>query len=227
MPPSPKPRGRLLSPAMMNRRIDDAIQAVRTAAGEHSRAETRALLVAEVRARGVMPPPPTVDLLVDDIAGSPAQQVAVQAKLGWFALRFLGAAMRHRPLPAWDVTATRVVASGLPIRPVEVILSGDASQHLAVGDADIFEVWFASASPGSVPGQPLVQEQDAAGELVAVFRGEHQIGVLDPDASAAWRPRLYEGRERSQTVVTFGTRRQADNGEWRLQVGLPAPWRRR
>jgi hypothetical protein len=217
MPQDPKPRDRVLSPAVMSRRIDDAIEAVRIGPAGQSRAETRAQLVAELRARGVMPAPPTVDQLLDAIAGKPAQRVAVQAKLGGFALRFLGAAIRHQPLPAWDVTATWIVGSSLPVRPVDVILAEDASQHLAVGGADIFEVWLALVTPGPVPGQPTNQGQD----VVAVFRGEHQVGVLDPKASAAWRPRLHESQERSQTLVTFGTRRQADNGAWRLLVGLP------
>jgi hypothetical protein len=221
--PDPGPGGRLLSPAVMNRRIDDAGEAVRMGARGRSRAETRALLVAELRARGIMPPPPTVDLLVDYVAGGPAQRVAFQAKPGGFALRFLSAAIRHRPLPAWDVTATRPVPSSLPVRPVEVILSGDARQHLAVGDDDIFEVWFAPATPESAPGHAEAQGEDAADHLVAVFRGEHQVGVLDPDASAAWRPLLQESREVSQTLATFAARKQAETGEWRLLVGLPMP----
>jgi hypothetical protein len=168
-----------------------------------------------------MSSPPSVDLLVDYVAGAPAQRVGFQAKLGGFALRYLSAAIRHRPLPAWDVTAMRLVPSSLPVRPVEVILSGDARQHLAVGDADIFEVWLAPATPESSPGHAVAQGENQADHLVAVFRGEHQVGVLDPDASAAWRPLVHESREVRQTVVTFATRKQADTGEWRLLVGPP------
>jgi hypothetical protein len=199
------------------------VEAVRTGARGRSRDETRALLVAELRARGIMSSPPSVDLLVDYVAGGAAQRVGFQAKLGGFALRYLSAAVRHRPLPAWDVTAMRLVPSSLPVRPVEVILSGDARQHLAVGDADIFEVWLAPATPESGPGHAVALGEDQADHLVAVFRGEHQVGVLDPDASAAWRPLVHESREVRQTVVTSATRKQADTGEWRLLVGLPMP----
>lgn len=221
--PDPGPGGRLSPPAVTNGRIDDAVEAVRMGARGRSRAETRALLVAELRARGIMSPPPSVDLLVDYVAGGPAQRLAFQVRQAGLALRFLSAAIRHRPLPAWDVTATRIVPSSLPVRPTEVILSGDASQHLAVGDADIFEVWLTLVTPGSAPGHGMAESADASDHLIAVFRGEYQVGALDSDASAAWRPLLHESREVSQTVVTFATRKQADTGEWRLLVGLPLP----
>lgn len=56
---------------------------------------------------------------------------------------------------------------------------------------------------------------------MAVFRGDYQIGVLDPEASAAWRPLVHGGDGENRTVTTYAARRHADNGEWRLLIGLP------
>jgi hypothetical protein len=145
-------------------------------------------------------------LLDLDIVGGPARRLAFQAKLGGFALRLLSAGIRHRPLPQWD-TRVRHVHSSLPFRPVEVILHRDASQHLAVGDADTFEVWFGPANPNSDHDHSQTEGENAANQPVAVFRGEYQVGVLHPNTSAAWRPLLHEGREASCTVVTFATRK--------------------
>ena len=63
--------------------------------------------------------------------------------------------------------------------------------------------------------------KDTAEQPVAVFRGDYQIGVLDPDASAAWRPLVQENRDENRTVTTYAARRQTDTGEWRLLIGLP------
>lgn len=158
-----------------------------------------------------MPAPPTVDLMVDIIVGGLAQRLAMQAKLGGFAVRFLSAAVRHQTLPRWDVGATRVVHSSLPFRPVDVILDQGAAQHLDVGDADTFEVWFGTGTPSP----------DQAPQPVIVFRGDYRVGVLDPEASAAWTAQLHDSRGTGQTVVTFATRQLTDNGEWRLLTGLP------
>ncbi|MDR0342605.1 MAG: hypothetical protein LBI49_05700 [Nocardiopsaceae bacterium] len=107
--------------------------------------------------------------------------------------------------------------STLPSRPVEVILDHDASEHLAVGDAGTYDVWFGPAASSSSDRHTRPQAEDTADQPVTVFRGEYKVGVLDRDSSAAWRPLLHEGR----TVTTFATRRQAETGEWRLFVGLP------
>lgn len=169
--------------------------------------------------------PPEVDLLVDSIFGGAlrreAKRLAVQAKLAGFAARFLGAAMSHRPLPRWDVTATRAVHSTLPFRPIEVVVDREASKHLGVGEADAFEVWLAPATPDSGHDRPEADSEDIPARPVAVFRGDYQVGVLDPDASDAWRPVLYESQGRGQIVTTVAARKPVGNNEWRLLVGLP------
>ena len=186
-------------PAVTARRIDAAIKAARIGAQGRTRAEARESLVAELRARGLMPPPPAVDLLVQRVAGSPvqraAQRVAVQAKLGAFVLRFAGAAISHRPVPrSWEATGMRHVHSRLPFQPVDVILGHDAGQHLAVGDAGTFEVWFDFAAREPERGHGQAVDGDKGGQPVAVFRGEYQVGVLDGETSAAYRPRPLSSR---------------------------------
>ena len=118
---------RPLPPAVTLRRIDAAIQAARAAArGERRRADVRELLVAELGTRGLMMSPPLVDLMVDVVVAGPMRRLAFQAKLGGFAVRFLSAAVRHQTLPRWDARPTRLVYSGLPFRPVDVILDQGA-----------------------------------------------------------------------------------------------------
>jgi hypothetical protein len=161
--------------------------------------------------------PPSVDSLVDLITAGPAQRQAQHliglGKLAGLAIRSLSAAIQHRPLPSWNLSAVRLVHSTLPFRPpIEVILDADASEHLAVGDNDTIDVWFGLAPPSS-SGEHT--------QPVPVFRGEYQIGVLDAEASAAWRPLVQESRDEHRTVATYAARRHADNGEWRLLIGLP------
>ena len=213
-------------PVVTSRRIDAAVKAARIGAQGRARAEARELLVTELRARGPMPPPPAVDLLAHQVAAGPAQRaaqrVAVQAKLGALVLRSAGAAIRHRPVPdAWEATGMRHVHSRLPFQPVDVIPGRDAGQHLAVGDASTFEVWFEFAAREPERGHGQAADGGTGGQPVAVFRGEYQVGVLDRETSAAWRPLVEEGRDRGHIVVTSATRKHAGNGQWRLHIGLP------
>jgi hypothetical protein len=217
---------RPLPPAVTGRRIDAAVKTTRIGAQGRTRAEVRELLVTELRAQGLMPPPAAVDLLVNLVAGGPAQRAAqrltVQAKLGAFVLRFAGAASRHRSLPdSWDVTGMRHIHSRLAFQPVDVVLDHDAGQHLAVGDAGTFEVWFDLAVRDLERGHSQPADGDTGDQPVAVFRGEYQVGVLDPETSAAYRPLVQEGRDGGHIVVADAARKQAGNGEWRLLVGLP------
>lgn len=213
-------------PGVTMRRIDAALDAVRAGAAGRNPEQTRGLLVAELRARGIMLPPPSVDSLVDLITAGPAQRQAQRltglAKLAGLAVRTLNAAIQHQPFPSWNISAVRLVHSTLPFRPpIEVILDPDASEHLAVGDDDSIDVWFGLATPSSSGEHTQPEVKDTADQPVAVFRGDYQIGVLDPDASAAWRPLVQESRDENRTVTTYAARRQTDTGEWRLLIGLP------
>jgi hypothetical protein len=215
---------RPLPPAVLRRRMDVAVEAARVKACGRGRAEVRDVLVAELRAQGLMPAPPGVELMVDLIAGSPVQRAAhrgaYQARLGAFAVGLVSAAARHRPLPRWDVTGARFVSPRLPLQPVDVILDPDAGLHLAVGDADTFEVWLGPGAPSSSAGQA---EDRGAGLPVAVFRGDYHVGVLDPDTSAAYWPLVQDAGAAGQTVVTMATRKQAGDDQWRLLINLPHP----
>lgn len=216
-----------LPPRVTFERIYAALDAARAGAQGRNRDQTRELLVAELRARGLMLPPPEIDVLVDLNARRPAQhqaqRLAGQTKLAGLAFRFLGAAIiRRLPLPSPDASAVRFVHSTLPDQPIKVILDRDASEHLTVGDADTFNVWFGLAAISSSDQHTRAEAKDTTDQPVAVFRGDYQVGVLDPDASAPWRPLVHEGHNESRTVATHAIRQQADNGEWRLLVGLPS-----
>lgn len=212
------------SPKVTMQKLDAPIDA-RAGLEGRSRTEVRDLLVTELRARGLMLAPPEVDLLVENIFGGllqrKAQRLARQARAAGFTARFLGAALSRRPLPPWDVTATRAVLSTLPVRPVEVIVDPGASQHLSVGENDTFEAWFAPAAPGSGDDRRLADSEKLSAPPVAVFRGSYQVGLLDRHASGAWWPVLHESQDRGQIVITSAVRKLAVNGEWRLLVGLP------
>ena len=56
-----------ISPRLAFRRLDEAVRAVRAKAGGSTRAEIQERLWEELRVRGIMPAPPVVDRLVDDI----------------------------------------------------------------------------------------------------------------------------------------------------------------
>ena len=212
-----------------------AMHAARAGAQGRNRDQVRELLVAELRARGLMLPSPEVEALVHRLealvdldarrpAPRQAERLAKHTKLAGlaglaFRSRFLGPAIiRRLPAPA---TTARFVHSTLPDQPTRVILDRDASEHLAVGEADTFVVWFGPAAASSPDERSRSEAKDATDQPLAVFRGDYQVGVLDPDASAAWRPRVQEGHDESRTVSTYAIRQQADNGEWRLLVGLP------
>jgi hypothetical protein len=88
----------------------------------------------------------------------------------------------------------RHIHSRLAFQPVDVVLDHDAGQHLAVGDVGTFEVWFDLAVCDLERGHGQPADGDAGDQPVAVFRGEYQVGVLDPEISSAYRPLVQEGR---------------------------------
>lgn len=216
---------RPLSPTVTRQRLDAALDAAQAGMEGRSRSEVRDLLVTELRARGLMMAPPEVELVLDGVFGGllqrKAQRLAVQTKMAGFTPRFVGAALSHGSLPRWNVTASRAVHSTLPIQPVEVIVHQEASHHLGVGEAETFWVWFGAATPDSDHDQPLADNEDVSASAVAVFRGDYRVGVLDPHASEAWWPVLHESQSRGQIVTTIAARKPADNGGWRLLIGLP------
>jgi hypothetical protein len=214
-----------LPPGVTAGRIDAALDASRGVAEGRNREQIRELLVAELRARGLMLSPPSVDSLVDLIAAGPiqrqAQRLAGLGNLAGLALRSVSAAIQHQPLPSWIFSGARLVRSTLGFRQTEVILDRDVGEHLAVGDANTIEVWLGLAAFGSPDKHRPPEAIAAADEPVTVFRGDYRVGVLDPEASAAWRPLVHRGHDESHAVVTFATRQQADGGEWRLLIGFP------
>jgi hypothetical protein len=97
-----------------------------------------------------------------------------------------------------------------------VILSPEAQDPLAVGEADIFDVWLDCAGPEPDSGAP------GDDEPISVFRGEQRVGLLGPQASRAYHHAVQEAREAGLVPVTVTTRSKASDGSWQLNLGLPA-----
>jgi hypothetical protein len=214
------------SPEVSLRRAKEAIEAVRSQADSLSRPEIRQQLWDELRSRGIMPAPPTVEFFVDDImlgtgvagrARRSAQRLGTAAELADFSIRLASAAMRHRPLPRWDAGGTRWVKPDPQLRE-QVVLDPAAHIPLAVGESDIIEVWLDYAPPGRDADSP-----GTADEQIAVFRGEQRVGLLGPEASHAYGRAVREAREADLIPLIFATRSRDDDGTWHLYLGLPAP----
>jgi hypothetical protein len=207
--------------------MDEAIRAVRSSAGSLSQSEVRQRLWEELRARGIMPAPPVVDRLVDDImlgtgaAGRvrrSAKRLGAAAELAGLGARLASAGLRQRPLPRWDSGGMRWVQPDPRVRE-RVSLDPAAGEALAVGEDDAVEVWLDEARPD--PGAEV--SASAAEQPIVVFRGQQRIGVLGPEASHAYRHAIHEAREAGLTPVTLATRGRDDDGTWHLHLGPPAP----
>ena len=214
------------SPDVSLRRAKEAVEAVRSQADGVSRPEIRQRLWDEMRSRGILPAPPTVEFFVDDImlgtgvagrARRSAKRLATTAKLADFGIRAASAAIRHRPLPRWDFGGTRWVKQDPQMRE-QVVLDPAAHIPLAVGEPDIIEVWLDYAPPERDAGSP-----GTADERIAVFRGEQRVGLLGPEASHAYGRAVREAREADLTPLILATRSRDDDGTWHLHLGLPAP----
>jgi hypothetical protein len=216
-----------ISPRLAFRRLDEAVRAVRSGAGALSRAEAERRLWEELRVRGIMPAPPVVDRLVEDImlgAGAAgrmrrsATRLGATAELAGFSIRLASAGLRHQRLPRWDSGGMRWVTPDPRVRE-QVVLDPAAGEVLAVGDDDAIEVWLEEARPepgAQVPGT-------AAEQPIAVFRGQQRAGVLGPQASHAYRHAIREASEAGLTPVSLALRSQDNDGTWHLHLGPPAP----
>jgi hypothetical protein len=230
-----------------SRRLDEAVEAARSAARGMSRAEARQRVVAELRARGIVMPPPGVDLIVHDImlgtgaAGGvrrAAWHLSNAAHLAGGGIRFISAAARHQPLPRWDLGGARYLKPDLHVQE-DVILDPAAQESLAVGDSnllgddiatiggDVIEVWLGYPGSGRAPaadGHGAGSEPPAADdEPLVVYYGEERVGVLGPEASNAYRQAVREAHDAGVIPIIPATRRQADDGSWHLRLGVPIP----
>jgi hypothetical protein len=225
-----------------SRRLDEAIEAARSAARGMSRDEARRRIVAELRAHGIMLPPPSVDLILHDVmlgtgvAGGirrTAWHLGNAADLAGLAIRFLSAAARRQTLPRWDLGGVHSLRWDPHLR-AEVILNPTAQESLAIGAGDetddgIIEVWL--DYPGS--GRGLAADARGAGgepgvagdEPLVVYYGEERVGVLGAEASDAYRQAVREAYDAGLIPEIRATRSQADDGSWHLRLGMPIPGR--
>ena len=156
-----------------SRRVGEAIEAARSAARGKSCDEARRQIVAELKAHGIVLPPPSVDLILHDVmlgtgaAGGirrTAWHLGNAADLAGLAVRFISAAARRQSLPCGDLGGVRRLGPA-PHVPTDVILDPTAQESLAVGVGDItdsgtIEVWL--DYPGS--GHGLAADARSGGE---------------------------------------------------------------
>jgi hypothetical protein len=220
-----------------SRRVGEAIEAARSAARGKSRDEARRRIVAELKAHGIMLPPPSVDLILHDVmlgtgaAGGirrTAWHLGNAADLARLAVRFISAGARRQSLPRWDLGGVRRLGPA-PHVLADVILDPTAQESLAVGagditDSGIIEVWL--DYPGS--GHGLAADARGGGEPpvsgaepLVVYYGEERVGVLAPEASDAYRLAVREAYDAGLVPVIEATRGQADDTSWHLRLGIP------
>lgn len=233
----------------MLRRFNEAIEAARSAAPGMSRGEVRQRVVAELRARGIVVPPPTADLIVHDImlgtgaAGGirrSAWHLANAADLAGRGIRFLSAAVRHQPLPRWDLLGVRHLKPDLSVQE-DVILDPAAQESLTVAGTsfhdediaifggDVIEVWLSDPGSGRGPASDGADSEPpaaAAEEPLVVYYGEDRVGVLGPGASNVYRQAVRDAHDAGVIPVLPAVRRQADDGLWHLRLGaIPRSYR--
>jgi hypothetical protein len=216
------------------RRIDEAMKAVRLR-GVMSRAETRELLVAELKARGLMLPPPSVEALLEDAVQAPSLGGRVERKVRGFmgAAEFASAASRllktakeqQRGPTHFTVGRIRHIYSTPERRPSEVILDRGAQELLPLCAHDQVFVWLsinvsADHYPSDTEGTPGSPSDDLS-DAVGVFLGDHRIGVLRQEAGEVLRPIVDESRDSGAILVVPAARSQDADGRWRLVIGLP------
>jgi hypothetical protein len=116
----------------------------------------------------------------------------------------------------------------------EVILDPNAQDPLAIGAGDemdngIIEVWLDYHGSGrglGDDGRGAVGEPGITGdETLVVYYGEDRVGVLEPEASDAYRQAVCAAYDAGLIPVISATRSQADDGSWHLRLGMPIPGR--
>jgi len=109
------------------------------------------------------------------------------------------------------------VISQRPWKQLEVTVTPGAQRYLDIGDADTFRVEFSLADRQDSLNQQLGEH--STDQLVAILRDGHQVGVLDAETSAAYRPMLGGGP--GNGMSTAAKRKRDEHGQWRLLISRP------
>jgi hypothetical protein len=201
-----------------SRDLDEAISAVRGVGREFGYQEIRSRLVAELRIRGAMLPPPLVDRAAKDVAlgATPTgriRRIASRAMNGYELISFGGrsvwALARNRRLPDWTAGGIRWIAPDVA-RQATVLTDTAGQDVLAVGAEDRIEVWFdkSAAEPG-------------AEESLVVFRGEERVGELSAKDGDIYRSVIKDSYAAGLVPVITGVRIRQSGGSWTLLIGGP------
>jgi hypothetical protein len=181
-----------------------------------------------------MLPPPTVDYYLEELmvveTGSSgsimriAKGIADGVKFASSA-RQAGKARPHGRLPSWDVSGTRSVATDPRRAYAEVILDPPAQEVLAIGQRDLVSVWLDRVGPSDVQGGNAIRGGEGSSQgssvTVAVFRGDHRIGVLGQEAGEAYGTVMRDAADAGVVPVILANRSHSADGSWRLDLGLP------
>jgi hypothetical protein len=216
-----------------HRLIDEAIKVARGRLNELSRQETRALLVKELKERGLMLPPPLVDYYLNDVvlgAGTSAKvhrlgQGAVGAsRLVSSIIRAFRQGVEQHEVPGLGIPGMRQLVWD-PRRRTKIILDSNANELLAIPRHDMISIWFDFLKPTgdlrSSAGAPETSLQVYADSPVLAFLGDERVGMLGPEASEAYRALVQQSWADEVTPVTVAIRSRDSAGAWQLDVGLP------
>lgn len=197
------------------RRIDEAKAAVRSRARGMSALEVRGLLVREMKARGMMLPPPIIDFYVKEImlGGGPTRGLrrahhglANTAKFTIAVGRFLRSATDNGTAPELEIDGMRQVLSDPRRRRAEVMLDAGVAELLSICAHDLISVWL---------------DRAAGTDGIAVFLGDDRVGLLGDEGNQAYGAAVDQAHDVNEILVTLALRSRADDGSWQMHIGLP------
>jgi hypothetical protein len=205
----------------------EASEAVRANSAGKSREEVRALLVAELRAHGLPPPPqPVMELAIDGLMID--RSATGRVRLAGRGMRMLAGIGRQLSKDVHEQLQRG--GPNLILEKEPILLDSDRSRPAIEVQLDP-EAWTWLAPAGGLERFPdtdgseiyvlLKAEGPSAGAgPVAVYAADHRVGVLGP--TAAYNAALDAGKQSNQPVVAEAVRRRSPDGAWHLYVYPPA-----
>jgi hypothetical protein len=193
-----------------------------------SREEIREILIAALHARGLQPPPqPVVELELDNIMMNrgvigrvhmAARGITTLAGLG---SEIIKAIRRHPQSDDPKLTLAKdpiLVDADRSLPTIEVKVDPDAQYLLdPTGGHEGFEHTDESVIFVRLEGvlPPIV------GALIAIYFGDHRVGVLSLTHSAAYQALLEASTRSNRPLVAEAIRRRGADGTWRLYLYRP------
>jgi hypothetical protein len=204
----------------------EAIEEARARSTGKSREEVREILIAELQTRGLQPPPPSAMEL--ELDGIMEHGILGRVRLaGRGIATFIGIGntikdfRRHLQAEDTDLTLSNapiLVDPDRSLPSVEVQVDPDA-EHLLDPTSDHEKIEHADDDIVLVRlkavGSPII------GGLIAIFLGNHRVGVLSLADSAAYRALLEASTRSNQPLLAEAVRRRSPDGTWHLYLFQP------